>query len=296
MNKFNSFRWLKPKTSFALLCNRNFLKNPSQRRTLIAREFNTSQITTNQPSSQAIDEEPVHQGEHYIQVPKRGLMELAGEDTMKFLQGLITNDIKSMNTGVNVFYTAFLNSMGRVLFDAFIYQKNGSPEPVFLVECDLRIIPEFTKHLKKYLLRSKVAIKDVSSEYKIWNIWGNKNILDNLTLNSTLPKSGYVDQRCAGMGLRIVMPANMKPNLTSNFTELPSEEYVIRRILHGVPEGIDDFVPEKALPLQSNFDYMGGIDFRKGCYIGQELTFRTYHTGVTRRRILPIQLYPFDAT
>ena len=119
-----------------------------------------------------------------------------------------------------------------------------------------------------------------------------------------------------------------------DFKELSSEEYTIRRILNGIPEGIEDMWPEQSLPLESNFDYMNGgkakipgeifclrnikknvyirfyinalnsnllfffltkiVDFRKGCYVGQELTIRTYHTGVVRKRILPVQLYEKD--
>ncbi|CAJ0748830.1 18804_t:CDS:2, partial [Entrophospora sp. SA101] len=112
-----------------------------------------------------------------------------------------------------------------------------------------------------------------------------------LVLKERINEIGCKDKRYPDMGLRLVLPADTKPILPSSFTELPSIEYTIRRILHGIPEGIDDFETGTSLPLQSNFDYMGGIDFHKGCYIGQELTFRTYHTGVTRKRIIPIQLY-----
>ena len=62
----------------------------------------------------------------------------------------------------------------------------------------------------------------------------------------------------------------------------------------GVAEGQGEILKETALPQESNVDYMGGIDFRKGCYVGQELTIRTHHTGVVRKRILPVQLYPAE--
>jgi mRNA-decapping enzyme subunit 2 len=77
---------------------------------------------------------------------------------------------------------------------------------------------------------------------------------------------------------------------------LPGEEqslstYTLRRILHGIPEGQGEIIRETALPMESNMDIMNGIDFHKGCYVGQELTIRTHHTGVVRKRILPVQLY-----
>jgi len=66
----------------------------------------------------------------------------------------------------------------------------------------------------------------------------------------------------------------------------------LHRIIHGVPEGVGDIPPMKAFPMESNLDVMGALDFRKGCYVGQELTVRTYHTGVIRKRILPVLLHP----
>ncbi|CAB5200995.1 uncharacterized protein OCT59_022770 [Rhizophagus irregularis] len=271
-----------------------------------------STIPTSEPSLNTSEkEDKVHQGDKYIKVPYRGLIELHGYDTIKFLQGLITNNMPSISSGGDGFYTASLNPVGRVLFDAFIHPKNlgtSFPHPTFLVECDSRIIPEIIKHMKKYLLRSKVNITDVSSLYQIWNVWGNeinnlwwrhqvpnpsatKLHTGTLVLKENIAEIGCRDKRYPNMGLRLVLPVDTKPTLPNSFTELPSKEYIIRRILHGVPEGIHDFPQGEALPLQSNFDYMGGIDFRKGCYIGQELTFRTYHTGITRKRILPVQLY-----
>jgi len=220
--------------------------------------------------------------------------------------------MNALQSGGDGFYTAFLNSLGRVLYDAFIYPKNINrtfPHPIYFIECDSAVISSLTTHLKKYKLRSKITIKDVSSEYNIWNIWGddisnlwwrrlipnptaNKITASELVLKEGIDEIGCRDRRYPGMGLRLVLPSEKKkPPLPSHFTQLPPEEYTIRRIFHGVPEGIIDFPPGEALPLQSNFDYMDGIDFRKGCYLGQELTFRTYHTGVTRKRILPVQFY-----
>ncbi|RIA96450.1 hypothetical protein C1645_733205 [Glomus cerebriforme] len=271
-----------------------------------------STIPTSEPSLHTNEkEDKIHQGDHYVKIPDRGLLELYGSDTVKFLQGLITNDMPSISSGGDGFYAAFLNPVGRVMFDSFIHPKNlgtSFPQPTFLVECDSRIIPEIIKHMKKYLLRSNVKITDVSSFYQIWNVWGNKinnlwwrNQVPNpsatklhsgaLVLKENIAEIGCRDKRYPNMGLRLVLPVDIKPTVPNSFTELPSKEYIIRRILHGVPEGIHDFPQGEALPLQSNFDYMGGIDFRKGCYIGQELTFRTYHTGITRKRILPVQLY-----
>ncbi|CAE6504981.1 unnamed protein product [Rhizoctonia solani] len=83
-------------------------------------------------------------------------------------------------------------------------------------------------------------------------------------------------------------------NVTGVSCDVAQDEtqFTLHRILHGVPEGRDDIVPQHAFPMDSNMDLMGGLDFRKGCYVGQELTVRTYHTGVVRKRIMPVLLAP----
>ncbi|CAG8616845.1 2770_t:CDS:2 [Paraglomus brasilianum] len=241
-----------------------------------------SATTTSSPFLRSSEKEHAqHAGNHYVQVSNRSLIEIEGNDSAKFLQGLITNNMNTLQSGGDGFYTAFLNSLGRVLYDAFIYPKNINrtfPHPIYLIECDSAVLSSLATHLNKYKLRSKVTIKDVSSKYNIWNIWGddvsnlwwrrlipnptaNKITASELVLKEGIDEIGCRDRRYPGMGLRLVLSSEKKkPPLPSQFTQLPSEEYMIRRILHG-------------------------------CYLGQELTFRTYHTGVTRKRILPVQFY-----
>ncbi|ORX98649.1 Aminomethyltransferase folate-binding domain-containing protein [Basidiobolus meristosporus CBS 931.73] len=207
-------------------------------------------------------------------------------------------------TGGDGFFTAFLAPNGRVLYDAFIYPKNQGlnfPSPVFLIECSSDNTKDLLKHIKKYILRSKVKVQDVSEEYNVWNIWGPQANSFEIGKSSNVPQGSLIlkeigdircrDTRYPGLGNRVVLPADKELSLPHSFKQLPSSEYTIRRILHGVPEG-SDFFTGTSLPLESNFDYMNGIDFRKGCYVGQELTIRTYHTGVTRKRILPVQITP----
>lgn len=103
------------------------------------------------------------------------------------------------------------------------------------------------------------------------------------------------------MGQRVLLPAasdhssplQAHPGLES-LEEAPLSAYTIRRYLRGIPEGQAEIPRDEALPMNTDIDLMGGIDFKKGCYLGQELTIRTYHTGVVRRRILPVML--FDPT
>jgi folate-binding Fe-S cluster repair protein YgfZ len=117
------------------------------------------------------------------------------------------------------------------MFDAFIHPKNLGPHPTFLVECDSRIIPGIIKHMKKYLLRSKVKITDVSSFYQIWNVWGDginnllckhqvqnpSKIKGNLVLKENIAEIGCNDKRYPNMGLRLVLPVDTKRKLIVSF-------------------------------------------------------------------------------
>lgn len=85
------------------------------------------------------------------------------------------------------------------------------------------------------------------------------------------------------------MKSSFKPH--EDIPTLETKDYQTRRYIHGIPEGQTEIPRETALPMECNIDLSSGIDFRKGCYVGQELTIRTKHTGVVRKRILPVQLY-----
>ncbi|KAG2236202.1 hypothetical protein INT48_003821 [Thamnidium elegans] len=254
-------------------------------------------------SFQFKEKDELHKGDHYSKIPNRSLIELDGPDTPKFLQGLITNDMAKISTGGDGLYASFLTPPGRILHDTFIYPVNvgvNFPHPKFMIDCPSNNKDLFIRHIKRYLLRSKVKVRDCSEEYQLWNVWGNA--LNTEVLDPALVKKekrfsdiGCTDPRIAGFGYRAVLKADSDVQhilpKSADFEELDASEYTIRRLLFGLPEGTDDLWPELSLPLESNFDYMNGVDFRKGCYVGQELTIRTYHTGVVRKRIVPIQVY-----
>ena len=225
----------------------------------------------------------------------RGLISLRGQDAPYFLQGLITRNVSPLNSktfpnrrGV---YSAFLNASGRILHDVFIYpdrRHNPNSDPAFLIDVDAEEVLALVRHLKRYKLRAKFTLRVVDrNEAQIWSAWGGYSgpqcIDEHLWAMCD-------DGRAEGMGTRFVVPNAKAPN--SSKGELKGvTAYDLRRMMKGVAEGQAELPKESALPLESNMDYMEGIDFRKGCYVGQELTIRTHHTGVVRKRILPVQLY-----
>lgn len=253
----------------------------------------------------------------YARLTNRGLISITGADSATFLQGLITQNMLVTNdpsksirrTGS---YTAFLNSQGRILNDAFIYPvpnaEGNDLEREWLVEVDKNEVPSLLKHLKKHKLRAKLKLRALEDgERTVWSSWKNhaepRWAAYNLESETASPFSqssdvvGCIDTRAPGFGSRIVTPGPEElrtylPDETQiSGNEVELNDYTIRRMLHGVPEGQSEIIRESALPMESNMDMARAIDFRKGCYVGQELTIRTHHTGVVRKRILPVQLY-----
>lgn len=216
----------------------------------------------------------------------RSLVRCVGEktETAQFLQGLITNDITHLSNGSSCIYTLFLNKAGRVLYDSIIY-KTSSPDEnkdAYLIECDSSIASNLEKHLKLYRVRRKIDIS-VPDEHDLWCLQGSVEVKQSKDIKA------YADPRLKDIGLRIITSKNFNVKHSFDaFEKGTMEDYTKHRYKLGICEGIIDLPPEKCFPLESNCDFMHGVSFHKGCYIGQELTARTHHTGVIRKRIMPL--------
>ena len=271
--------------------------------------------TTVHRQSDSLPQPPPAAG--YARLTNRGLISITGADSTTFLQGLITQNMMVANDPNRAIrhtgsYTAFLNSHGRVLNDAFLYPQPRtddatSDDPAWLIEVDKNEVPSLMKHLKKHKLRAKLKLRALDDgERTIWSAWKNhaepRWAAYNLESQASSPFSpessiaGCVDTRAPGFGSRLVTPGaeDLRAHLDESKVagaEVDLGSYTVRRMLHGVAEGQSEIIRESALPLECNMDMMRAVDFRKGCYVGQELTIRTHHTGVVRKRILPVQLY-----
>lgn len=231
----------------------------------------------------------------FAELPSRRLLSVAGPDSAKFLQGIITANISTSTgeTKTEGFYAGFLNATGRVLHDVFIYPvPNENPEdgPAFLIEADASQLIRLEKFIKRYKLRAKVKVRSLGSdEATVWQTW-------NDTADTAPSQTGsnivMRDPRAPGLGYRLIQRNGNAPE--TDLDRSTEEAYTIRRYLQGVPEGQEELLREHSLPLDSNMEYMNGIDFHKGCYVGQELTIRTKHRGVVRKRILPCMIYEKD--
>ena len=238
----------------------------------------------------------------------RRLLTIRGPDSVRFLQGLVTNNVQvNQSSG---FYAAFLNAQGRVLNDVFIYPTSTSKiysdrlshtvdrqESSFMIEVDADEADTLLNYLKMFKLRSRIALALIDpGEWNVWSLWRDQEPWTphaGLRSESKALTLSCLDTRAPGMGRRMILPASTRPKEIEeeSIPEASLGSYTIRRMVKGVAEGQKEILRETALPQESNGDYMGGIDFQKGCYVGQELTIRTHHTGVVRKRILPVQLF-----
>ncbi|KAJ4268609.1 ccr4 associated factor [Fusarium torreyae] len=223
----------------------------------------------------------------------RRLIAVAGPDSAKFLQGIVTANLTAQdgqprNDG---FYAAFLTATGRVLYDVFIYPNHNASaeEPGYLIEVDADQAQILAKHIKRYKLRAKLTVRLLpEGEATVWHAWDDSNGVDwNSVVNST--KLALQDPRAPGLGYRFLQLDQNAYQI--NLERSTEAAYTIRRYLNGIPEGQDEISREHSLPQETNMDIMNGIDFHKGCYVGQELTIRTRHRGVVRKRILPCVVY-----
>lgn len=230
----------------------------------------------------------------------RALLRLSGKDASMYLQGLVTNDMRHLESGALSMYALFLNSKGRVLFDSIIYKVEN--EQAYLIECDAAAASSLYDLLIHYKVRRKINVDSVKEKYTIWSVVDQKQFQKTdtsfdykKTLNSLLnaiPNAIItIDPRLSHLGLRIMIPIelNIRNEIAkANINSREDSFYKLMRYRLGVGEGIEELPCEKCFPMEVNGDYMHGISFHKGCYIGQELTARTYHTGAIRKRIMPL--------
>ncbi len=222
---------------------------------------------------------------------------MSGADAAKYLHGVVTSTIVTDGDAPQAegCYTGFLSAQGRVLHDAFIYpdtliNQGGELGQSFLIEVDANEAERLEKHIKRYKLRAKFNVRLLhNEEATVWQAWDDAGTRDSSNIKAGEAILQLKDPRTPTLGSRYITTKGTRPSLDLDQTD--EGAYQVRRYLQGVPEGQEEMIHEHALPLESNMDLMNGINFRKGCYVGQELTIRTKHRGVVRKRILPCVVY-----
>ena len=232
--------------------------------------------------------------EAFFHLPEtRGIIAIDGEDRQAFLQGLVSNDVRRV-TPAQAVYAALLTPQGKYLHDLFVGEVDGR----YVIDCEAARRADLVKRLFMFRLRSKVTVSDVGADWVTALLYGAA-ALAKLGLN---PVPGQVraldrgiafaDPRLASLGARAILPrAEAAQILTAaGFQPGSDADYDRLRLGLGVADGSRDLVAEKAILLENGFDELNGVDWQKGCYMGQELTARTKYRGLVRKRLLPVRI------
>lgn len=228
----------------------------------------------------------------FVRLDQRAVIEVGGEDRRSFLQGLVSNDMNKVAPDRAV-YAAFLTPQGKFLFDLFVVEKGD----VFWLETEAGRAEEFRKKLSMYKLRAKVTVA-LASNVAVFAAMGD-GAADAL---GVVPEAGaaeefaggvaFVDPRLAGIGLRALLSEDGGPRVleANGFAPAGFAVWDEARIRLGLPDGSRDLAVDKALLLENGFDELNGVDFQKGCYMGQELTARTKYRALVRKRLMPVEI------
>lgn len=211
----------------------------------------------------------------------RGVVAVTGPDAVKFLNGLVTNEIAHLPEGMAA-HAGLLSPQGKILFDFLVLRTAEG----FLLDVARGKTGELVKRLGMYKLRANVTISDASERYGVWAAWG----ADDAAVRASEDCIVFRDPRHDAMGTRIVAPlaTGDAPSVYRNDEHGSAEAYHAHRVAIGVPEGGKDYEFNDAYPHEADFDLFNGVSFAKGCYVGQEVVSRMQHKAVVRKRVVRI--------
>lgn len=218
--------------------------------------------------------EPIMHDPSNAYLGDRGVLRVGGEEARAFLDRILTADIDRVSP-TQATLAALLSPQGKILFAFLVAQAPEADGGAFYLDVARGLAPDLLRRLTLYRLRAKVEITDLSDELGIGASWGDASPPDDEALV-------FADPRLPALGWRMIAPR-------AALADLPdADAYHARRIGLGVPEGGKDYAFGDAFPHEALLDQLGGADFRKGCYIGQEVVSRMEHRGTARTRIVPV--------
>ena len=229
----------------------------------------------------------------YCLLPGRGVLRLSGADVLTFLQVLITRDLDSLSPEQAV-YGALLTPQGKYLFDFFLARQGDE----LLLDGEAARLEALAKRLNMYRLRADVQITDISADWEVCAAFGS-GIATALALTGGAGAAmaygegvAFLDPRLDGAGARIIAPTGQGGAMLAAAGIGPGEaaEYDYFRLGLALPDSGRDLVVDKSLMLESNLEFLRGVDFDKGCFVGQELTARTKYRALVRKRLLPARI------
>lgn len=211
---------------------------------------------------------------YLAEIGNRGIVIVTGEEAQDWLQDLVTGDLRQLSPG-QALYACLLTPQGKFLHDFLITQTDGA----LFLECEATRADDLTRLLKMYALRAKVTVTDAVSGYRIYAAWGYHD-------TAALPFSDrwYRDPRHEKIGFRLVLAKDNDIDATATF-----DDYDRHRIRLGIPDGSRDLAVKLSTILDYNIDLLGGVAWKKGCYVGQEVTARMHYRGLLKKRLFPVQ-------
>ena len=222
-------------------------------------------------------------------LPDRGVVKVAGDDARRFLNGLVTGDMAKVAAGKPCF-AALLKPQGKIIADFIIAEAPAEDGGGFFLDCPRALAPTLVEKLNFYKLRAKVICEDLSEVLGVIAVWDG--IADSEYGLS------YPDPRLPALGSRVMVPPHLAAaaaaDLGANFTD--ADDYEAHRIALGVPRGGLDFIYGDTYPHEADMDQLNGVDFDKGCYVGQEVVSRVEHRASARKRVVPIAYDEFAPT
>jgi hypothetical protein len=217
-------------------------------------------------------------------LPDRGVIKIAGADARRFLHGLLTANIESM-TDRAPRYAALLTPQGKIFADMLVAQTAGADGEHFLLDCARALEGALVAKLNFYKLRAKVTVDDLSAITDVLGLWGGTPSLADGRGEVLFP-----DPRLDALGWRAIVPSGLAPEFArAQGAELvDAAAYEMHRIALGIPRGGCDFAYGDAFPHEADMDQLNGVDFTKGCYVGQEVVSRMQHRAGARSRVVPV--------
>jgi tRNA-modifying protein YgfZ len=214
-------------------------------------------------------------------LPDRGVLKVAGDDARRFLNGLASNDMTKVAPGT-ARYAALLTPQGKIIADFIVTEAPDEDGGGFFLDVPKGLAPTLVQKLNFYKLRAKITVEDLSEALGVLAAWDGAGVSDY--------GFSYADPRLAALGWRIILPPQLAAEAAEDLgaTPVEPESYEAHRIALGVPRGGEDFVYGNTFPHEADMDQLAGVDFDKGCYIGQEVVSRVEHRNIARSRIVPV--------
>jgi folate-binding protein YgfZ len=216
-------------------------------------------------------------------LPDRGVVKVSGEDARNFLNGLVTTDLTELKPGFGRF-GALLTPQGKITTDFLITEAPAGHGGGFLLDAPRALAQALAAKLGFYKLRAKVAVENLTENLGVLAVWDGEP--------ATKPDLAFADPRLPALGWRILVPEELKQKVADVIGAdlVDAAAYEAHRIAAGVPRGGLDFTYGDAFPHETNMDRLHGVDFDKGCYVGQEVVSRMQHRGTARTRTVKVIL------